>query len=842
MKKTLMVLLMALVMLGLGIYPACAATADYTGDWICTGIDQGDGVIQAEFQGMAVSELMKLTLDTGGTLVLVSAGETIPGTWTAHEGGITAVIDEEPVNFVLLDGKLTNTEQSTTIYLEKAGEPARSGGLLSRLAIGKYPGRWISVAVESGDGVPKTEMDGMSVTGLLVFTIDADGTLALTSMGMDEQGTWKAANGGIQADLGGETMDILLVDGRLSAEIDGVTVYFDRDTAAAASGTEQAQPAVLAGRWEADRYETAGYSFDASMLFPDGCVLVLREDGTGEVSLTQDYREQLTWASSGETVTLSGSYVFSSPEWNAEAEELSLNYGSSDVILIFKRSSGSTPAVTPPAIITETPAPEPTQEPAPEPSLEPSLAPETGQPEGNLGETVTRLFSARLPAGSWTESASMRSDSDHYAYTRFELKDASGGNIATIAITASNEGVRAYREKIAVLVEYAAAAGKESLEEVIIGGIPFRGTSYDKWGWKYLEYTARAVESGITLPVLAEQPEQMGEALQEVLDTLVFTLPVLSPPNVDPPMPEDGTPYLPSPEPAAIGNRELTAAFYKAQEPIILDSIFGNSILAQGQRLYVLAGKTLYAFLLESQTMVPDPSFGDKGRLRLEDEFGYLAEGEDGILFVSHGIFNILALKDGAVLEDNSMPGFLVTHPSRDWGLTFWANADPMLVEIDGGTLSAKPWVLSQLSDPIARKGRFSMISCVAISDRRIYVAGTDALSGDAQRVSVYDLDGNELFQLGAADWTAEDAFGSVTGIVETDDTILVQDGNYRAFKLFTLEGEFIGQTGSDPLLGTDYPWLPSVIPYKDGALVAAAQSREDESADELLIYLLKGF
>jgi hypothetical protein len=46
---------------------------------------------------------------------------------------------------------------------------------------------------------------------------------------------------------------------------------------------------------------------------------------------------------------------------------------------------------------------------------------------------------------------------------------------------------------------------------------------------------------------------------------------------------------------------------------------------------------------------------------------------------------------------------------------------------------------------------------------------------------------------------------------------------------------------GSDDLLGTDYPWLSSMIASPDGVLVAGAQEREDGSADELLIFKLTG-
>lgn len=203
---------------------------------------------------------------------------------------------------------------------------------------------------------------------------------------------------------------------------------------------------------------------------------------------------------------------------------------------------------------------------------------------------------------------------------------------------------------------------------------------------------------------------------------------------------------------------------------------------------------------------------------------------------------NILSIKDGAVIEDNSVSGYLVMHPGGEWGISFWVNAEPMLVRASGGVLTAEPWVLSNLSDAAKRQGRFSAISCVSITDTRIYVAGTDAEKGDAQRVAVYDLDGKELFTFGAEDWSADDAYSSVTGVVETPSGILVQDGYYHAFKLFSQQGEFLGEIEGDKLLGTDYPWLSSMIITDGGVLVAAAQSREDESGDELLLFKVSGF
>ena len=107
------------------------------------------------------------------------------------------------------------------------------------------------------------------------------------------------------------------------------------------------------------------------------------------------------------------------------------------------------------------------------------------------------------------------------------------------------------------------------------------------------------------LLITVEQPEVIGANLQQILDSIAFKLPTLTTPNVDPPLPEDGTPYQPTPASAAIGQTELKAAWLKTDNSIILDSIFNNQIARSGNRLYVLAGKTLYAYTMDGEQAGP---------------------------------------------------------------------------------------------------------------------------------------------------------------------------------------------------------------------------------------------
>lgn len=851
MRKAFRVICLLVTVTALAVsYPALALDMDYAGEWVCVAVDLGDGVKVTQYEGTNVGDLMKARFDADGTLLVTTLGESIPGTWQADGKGVSAVIDGQALAFAYTDGQLVNNANGVTVYLEKAAPQQKAGGLLSLLRGSKYAGKWVAASVDEGDGTLKEEFEGVKVAELIAMQINRDGTLSVTAMGADSKGVWHEIDGGINATINGEALDMLLQDGQLVGSDGGLTVYFRRalqdsqDTAAVTAAP--ASVPSFAGTWQAVRYETMGYSFDSKMLFPDGCSLTLREDGTAEAFITRDFTEKLSWTQNGEILALSGSYVFSSPVWNGEKEELTMFYGSDAVSVVFKKGLDTAPPVTSAPISEPTPAPSPapaeetTPAPTPVPTPEPAA---TAVPSSTNDEPLlceTNLFTLRFFGEGWAENQGWRSDREDYAAVRYELMDADGSVTASLALTASSEGVRAYRDKIKQLNEYAAQAGKETTGRADIGGIAFSAVSYEKWGWQYAEYAARVPESRVTLLLTVEQPEHIGGKLQQILDSIAFKLPVLNPANVDPPLPEDGVPYQPAPSSAVIGQAQLKAAWLKADRSIILDSTFNNHIALSGKRLYVLAGKTLYAYLMDGYDLVPDQTFAG-GKMTFDDKYEYLAAGKDGILYVSNGIFNTLAVKDGAVIKDNNLSGYLAMHPGGQWGISFWVNAEPMLVKASGGELTGEPWVLSNLSDAAKRQGRFSAISCVAISDTRIYAAGTDAQKGDAQRVAVYDLEGGELFTFGSEDWMADDAFGSVTAIVETSAGILVQDGNYRAYKLFSHQGEFLGMAESDKLLGTDYPWLSSMIPYDGGVLTAAAQSRQDESGDELLIFAVSG-
>ncbi len=837
-----------------------AAASGFEGEWVCVAIDLGDGIWLHEYEGVKAEDVMTLLLGPGGSLQVTSFGESINGTWEEETDGVLAMVDGEAVALELREGRLVNEAEGVRFYLEKkTGETeakASSGGLLSLIKSSRYAGKWLASGFDEGDGNLKTEIDGIPAAELMSFNIHRDGTLSMISMGIETPGTWYEITGGIHVTLDGVSTEMFLRDEQLVALSEGVTIPFIRVGQDQAAVPTPIPPSVFEGTWRAVSYQAAGMNFDAATLFQDGCTLTLRGDGTGTVFLTKDYSEQITWAEKDGELTLVGTYVFSSPQWDAAREELSIGYAMGTVPVIFKKDVEPTAAPTqeplaeitavptpqPLAEITAVPTPQPLAEltaaPTPQPLVEPTDKPDV--PAFGEGEELieTKLFSVRFPEG-WTLAEGTLYDRDDYCAVQCVLPDQSGWHHASAQLNAAVGAVKGYREKIRQLTERAEKGGKGALETLVMGGIVFEGTEYENWGAKNAEYVARVPESRVTLTLVLEHPENI-EDLQRMLDSVVFTLPSLDPPNVDPPLPEDGIPYKPQVSAVTTDVAQLVPRWLEPDESIVLDSIFDNHLALLDGKLYTLTGKTLRAFTVEDGRLVPSPALPEGG-MRLEDKYEYLSAAKDGFLYLSQGIFHVLALGDDATMK-NSLSGKLAMHPSGKWGITFWANSDPMKISALAGSLEKAPWVLSSLSDADKRQGRFGSITCVSISEDRIYVAGTDALQGGTNRVAIFDLDGSELASFGSDDWSAGDAFGSVTGIVETAGGLLVLDGNFRELKLFTREGGFLASVRCDELLGTDYPWPSSMIPYQEGVLIAAAQKRADESCEELLVFEVTGF
>ena len=563
---------------------------------------------------------------------------------------------------------------------------------------------------------------------------------------------------------------------------------------------------------------------DIASMLPDGLTLTLLEDGTGSAQITPDYAEPLTWSETEGGIELSSSNFLYDPAWDAEKEILTLSYAA-DIVRIGFQKDGA--AVTPAPTAALTPAPTTAAPPVPTESLDDG---------STLAQIYTcEYFTAMAFPDTWEQDEFSTYDWDTYYSVQYNLNDDDGWSVSDVQVEASNEEVAGYRIEIDSLLEAAKAEGRESLDTLTIDGITFTGTVTGDY-WTTGTYLARIPEASMTLTITISDPEEIEGVLPAILDSIHFTFPIPDPPLSDPPMPEDGVPYHPIASTATIGDATIAAQWLAADPSLLCTDNYSNGLAAVGDTVYVLIDNKLHVFSRSgSQLLAADAP------VILDDSYALLSAALDGIVYITDGYNNSIAYLDGK-MDELDLESYLVMHPSGQWGLAYWSSSDVNKITVTADGLATKKWVLTDLSDDTARQGRFSSVYYIGITQTNIFVAGTDVSNDSATIIAMYDFDGNELATFGSASWADDSYFGSVVGVVQTDHSLLVMDGFYQDFKLFSLDGTFLGIVDCDDLLGTADPWPIALVTSDSGALVMLSQEREDQSATELLVFEITGF
>lgn len=229
--------------------------------------------------------------------------------------------------------------------------------------------------------------------------------------------------------------------------------------------------------------------------------------------------------------------------------------------------------------------------------------------------------------------------------------------------------------------------------------------------------------------------------------------------------------------------------------------------------------------------------------MELDDDFEYLSGDSSGMLYLSPGIGDVIGVKDGEKALQTTVDGDLNMHPSGEWGISFWVNSDTQKIANQGGNLTAEPWILTGLNKDEERKGLFSMIDDVQITNSHIMVAGSMAVEDEGTKIVVYDYDGNQLLKLGGEDISSPDKLGSITGMAETENGFVAADGNMREIQFWAKDGTHVGAISTEDIFGVSYPWLKDMQLLDDGSLlIMLTQERDDGSANELMFFRLTGF
>ncbi|MBN1776681.1 MAG: hypothetical protein JW811_01030 [Clostridiales bacterium] len=675
-----------------------------------------------------------------------------------------------------------------------------------------YSGAWNCMYVDFGDGVLLSEYQGMNLQEMMQLQLNSDGSFELNSFGEVITGVWQPTGAGIALIAEGEVVAFSYEDDMLVNTDEGITMYFARAEETPQQGglsalmnlgqTNETPDVEFAGNWNCISYEASGVSYDISMFFPDGITMTLNPDGTGSVQITAEYAETITWAAADGELTIDGSYVLFDPVWDADTDTLSLCYAVDIIRIVFEKVEGNTAAPDASAALPQV--------------------------------YTCDFFTVTFPE-DWEQDEFFTYNWDTYYSVQYNLSDASGSTLSSVHISVSIEEVDDYRSRIDELLEYATEDGSGALDEGMIGGVMFRSKTYGDY-WIYTEYCARVPEASVTIYVAISEPENIPDVLPDILNSISFTYPIPDPPLEDPPLPEDGVPYQPSPTAFNVGGYDLQAEWLTTGASIIPKNEYDDSIAAIDDTVYVLASEKLYALERSGATLAAAPD----SPVALGDAYSLLSAAWDGTLYITNGFYSAIAYKDGTA-EEFDMDGYLAMHPEGNWGLCYWSSYTVKKITFTPDGIATKDWILKDLSED-TRQGRFSSVSHIQITPDYIFVGGVDSATEYATRIAMYDLDGNELAVFGSEDWSDYSAIGSVAGIAQTNNGILVMDGYNEDIKLFALDGSFLGLIGCDELLGTDNPWPLGLTASENGALALLAQKREDGSAIELLVFELTGF
>lgn len=161
-----------------------------------------------------------------------------------------------------------------------------------------YVGNWVLTTLETAEAT--MDMTMLAQLGMdMTMTLNADGTMYTTTMGVKEEGAWVVTEQGIAITDDEETIQIIYQDDVLRIEEDGAAMILAREGAVTqADAGVQADPGAAdynyVGAWVLASVEMFGLQMEPSAVGVSGDV-ALYEDGTCTLTM-QDESQEGTWA------------------------------------------------------------------------------------------------------------------------------------------------------------------------------------------------------------------------------------------------------------------------------------------------------------------------------------------------------------------------------------------------------------------------------------------------------------------------------------------------------------------------------------------------------------------
>lgn len=290
--------------------------------------------------------------------------------------------------------------------------------------------------------------------------------------------------------------------------------------------------------------------------------------------------------------------------------------------------------------------------------------------------------------------------------------------------------------------------------------------------------------------------------------------------------PEDGTAFQTERvHEAMVADIKISTEWIEMEEPVLVDDIFSGRMTSSGNTVWILLDEKLKEYTWsDTLTFVRE--------IEIEEGYEEISADDNGNLYVSGFMKPMLTICDGEIVASNEGPGKTVMHKGGAFGVSSFPHSKLEKVTMNEAIAAVEPWNLMETEN----------LSETDITENYVYVMGSDP-STDNHTVWAFDFDGNQKFVFGNKGMDNPDWLGAVTQMEETEQGFIAFDRNMRKLYFWKTDGTFVGALEDDALFGTNYPWISAATKLPDGSiLVGMAEEREDESADEFLVYRMSGF
>ncbi|MBR1816929.1 MAG: hypothetical protein IJ763_09545 [Lachnospiraceae bacterium] len=444
------------------------------------------------------------------------------------------------------------------------------------------------------------------------------------------------------------------------------------------------------------------------------------------------------------------------------------------------------------------------------------------------GDTIeATLWTINYDSSVWSyDEEEDYSDSDTSSSIELAIPGDDDKNLVSVEVKASVTTPYDFRDKLydREFDEYEYAENG-AYDRTDIGGAEFISKESTYWGSDCIYYMSRIENANETIYINVVGDIE-NAAVSELLDGISFNITDIG--NEDGPWYWEGEPINVGDLSASIGSYTIDGHQLVMDEPLITHDTFDFRIATTGDKVYILDKDEIFVYDYDGNELTYDTTYD------LDDEYAEMQVTPDGTLMISAFMNPLIEWKDGEIItsyEDSDIK-YVSMHPSGTWGVSWFTSSDCKKVEVSGDG----NYTLSDLNFP-----EVNTIAHINVTDNYIFVCGSPAEGDGGHTIFVYDLNGSYVRSLTAD--TESIGLGSCTFVAESSNGFYAMDGNMRTVPYWDASGSYIGRLEDSDLFGTSYPWFcGSCMLDADTLLTVMTEERPDKSADEAVVFTIKGF